>query len=126
MCLDTILQDPKDPQRMFTPHSAAGAFRTDDGGQTWRAVNQGLKSNFELPDPEAEVGHCVHSIAMHPSRPNVLFMQKHWDVMRTDDAGESWHEVSGNLPTDFGDTIAGHSHEPETIYIVPIKSDSEH
>ena len=126
MCLHTIIQDPADPQRMYTAISAAGAFRTDDGGQTWRAVNQGLKSNFELPDAEAVVGHCVHAIAMHPSHPNVLFMQKHWDVMRTDDAGEVWYEVSGNLPTDFGYTIAVHAHEPETIYIVPIKSDSEH
>ncbi len=126
MCLHTILQDPAHPGRMFTAISAAGAFRTDDGGVTWRAANQGLQSNFELPDPQAEVGHCVHCIDMHPSRPNVLFMQKHWDVMRSDDAGESWHEVSGNLPTDFGFTIAVHSHEPDTIYVVPIKSDSEH
>lgn len=126
MCLHTIIQDPGNPKRIFTAISAAGAFRTDDGGQTWRAVNQGLHSNYELPDPSAEVGHCVHCITMHPSRPDVLFMQKHWDVMRTDDAGESWHEVSGNLPTDFGYTITVHSREPETIYIVPIKSDSEH
>ena len=63
---------------------------------------------------------------MHPSRPNVLFMQKHWDVMRSDDAGESWHEISGNLPTDFGFPIDVHAHEPETVYVVPIKSDSEH
>jgi photosystem II stability/assembly factor-like uncharacterized protein len=126
MCLHTIIQDPGDPRRMFTAISAAGAFRTDDGGQNWRAVNRGLQSNFELPDPNAEVGHCVHSIAMHPSRPDVLFMQKHWDVMRSDDAGESWHEVSGNLPSDFGFAIAVHAHEPDTIYVVPIKSDSEH
>ena len=126
MCLHTILLDPRDPNRMFAAISAAGAFRTDDGGQTWRPVNQGLKSNFELPDPGAEVGHCVHNIAMHPSRPNVLFMQKHWDVMRTDNGGDSWQEVSGNLPTDFGFPIAVHAHEPETIYVVPIKSDSEH
>ena len=126
MCLHTIIQDPANPKRMFTAISAAGAFRTDDGGQTWRAVNRGLISNAELPDPNVEVGHCVHSITMHPSHPNVLFMQKHWDIMRTDNAGDSWHEVSGNLPSDFGFTIAVHSHEPETIYVVPIKSDSEH
>ncbi len=101
-------------------------FRTDDGGQTWRAVNSGLKSPYELPDSSAEVGHCVHGIAMHPSRPGVLFMQKHWDVMRSDDAGEAWHEISGNLPSDFGFPIAVHANEPETIYVIPIKSDSEH
>jgi len=126
MCLHTILQDPSTPGRMFVAISAAGTFRTDDAGKTWRPVNRGLKSPFELPDPDAEVGHCVHCIALHPSRPGTLFMQKHWDVMRSDDSGEAWNEVSGNLPTDFGFPIAVHAHEPETIYVVPIKSDSEH
>ena len=101
------------PARIFIAISAAGAFRTDDGGQTWKPINRGLHSNT-IPDPTAEVGHCVHRIAMHPSRPDVLFMQKHWDVMRSDDAGDTWHEVSGNLPTDFGFAIDVHAHEPET------------
>jgi photosystem II stability/assembly factor-like uncharacterized protein len=125
MCLHTILLDPRDPARMFVAISAAGAFRTDDGGETWRPINRGLKSGH-IPDPDAEVGHCVHRIAMHRARPGVLFMQKHWDVMRSDDAGDSWREVSGNLPTDFGFAIDVHAHEPETLYVVPIKSDSEH
>ena len=125
MCLHTILIDPVDPRRIFIAISAAGAFRTDDGGLTWKPINRGLKSNH-IPDPTAEVGHCVHRIAAHRSRPNVLFMQKHWDVMRSDDAGDSWYEVSGNLPTDFGFTIDVHTHEPETVFVVPIKSDSEH
>ena len=125
MCLHTILLDPKDPARIFIAISSAGAFRTDDGGTTWRPINKGLKSEY-IPDPAAEVGHCVHRIAFHPSRPNVLFMQKHWDVMRSDDAGDSWREVSGNLPTDFGFVIDVHAHEPDTVYVVPIKSDSEH
>jgi photosystem II stability/assembly factor-like uncharacterized protein len=125
MCLHTILLDPSHPERMFTAISAAGAFRTDDAGKTWRPINRGLHSQY-IPDPTAEVGHCVHRIAMHRSRPDVLFMQKHWDVLRSDDAGESWREVSGNLPTDFGFPIEVHAHEPETIYVVPIKSDSEH
>jgi len=125
MCLHTIVQDPREPGRLFVAISAAGAFRSDDAGETWRPVNRGLHSK-EIPNPTAEVGHCVHRIAMHPSRPNVLFMQKHWDVMRSDDAGESWLEVSGNLPSDFGFPIDVHAHEPETIYVVPIKSDSEH
>jgi photosystem II stability/assembly factor-like uncharacterized protein len=125
MCLHTVLLDPSDPARIFIAISAAGAFRSDDGGTSWRPINRGLRSQY-IPDPAAEVGHCVHRIAMHPSRPGVLFMQKHWDVMRSDDAGDSWTEVSGNLPTDFGFPIDVHAHEPETIYVVPIKSDSEH
>jgi photosystem II stability/assembly factor-like uncharacterized protein len=125
MCLHTIIQDPRDANRMFVAISAAGVFRTDDGGKTWKPVTKGLRSG-EIPTQTAEVGHCVHRIAMHPSRPDTLFMQKHWDVMRTDDAGENWTEVSGNLPTDFGFPIDVHAHEPETIYVVPIKSDSEH
>ena len=125
MCLHTILLDPTDPARIFTAISAAGAFRSDDAGKTWKPINRGLHSQY-IPDPTAEVGHCVHRIAAHRSRPQVLFMQKHWDVMRSDDAGDSWHEVSGNLPSDFGFPIEVHAHEPETIYVVPIKSDSEH
>jgi photosystem II stability/assembly factor-like uncharacterized protein len=125
MCLHTVILDPSNPERIFIAISAAGAFRTDDGGKTWKPINRGLKSQY-IPDPNAETGHCVHHIAMNPSRPNVLFMQKHWDVMRSDDAGDNWTEVSGNLPTDFGFVIDVHAHEPETIYVVPIKSDSEH
>jgi BNR/Asp-box repeat len=125
MCLHTIILDPRNPQRMWIAISAAGAFRTDDGGKTWKPINRGLKSQY-IPDPNAEIGHCVHHVAMHPSRPGVLFMQKHWDVTRSDNAGDEWKEVSGNLPTDFGFAIDVHAHEPETIYVVPIKSDSEH
>lgn len=125
LCLHTIILDKNNPDRIFTAISAAGAFRSDDGGQTWKPINRGLKSEF-LPEPEAEIGHCVHHISMHPSRPDVLFMQKHWDIMRSDDAGESWREVSGNLPSDFGFVIDVHAHEPDTIYVLPIKSDSEH
>jgi hypothetical protein len=126
MGLHTIVLDPVNPGRIFIAISAAGVFRSDDAGQTWRPINQGLKSPYNLPDPDAAVGHCVHRIAQHRDRPDVLFMQKHWDVMRSDDGGESWHEISGNLPTDFGFPIDIHAHEPDTVYVVPIKSDSEH
>jgi hypothetical protein len=125
MCLHTIVLDPTNPGRMFTAISAAGTFRSDDGGRNWRPINQGLHSQY-IPDPTAPVGHCVHRIAIHPQRPNVLFMQKHWDIMRSDDGGDSWREVSGNLPSDFGFPIAVHAHEPETIYVVPIHSDALH
>jgi len=123
--LHTIILDSSNPQRIFIAISAAGAFRTDDGGKTWKPINRGLRSQY-IPDQTAEVGHCVHHVAMHQKRPGVLFMQKHWDVMRSDNAGDFWTEVSGNLPTDFGFVIDVHAHEPETIFVVPIKSDSEH
>ncbi|MDX1450734.1 MAG: exo-alpha-sialidase, partial [Acidimicrobiia bacterium] len=126
LCLHTILLDPSDDDRMFAAVSAAGVFRSDDGGAGWRPVNKGLISNPELPDPDAEVGHCVHNLAMHPDRPDVLFMQKHWDVMRSDDAGESWYEISGDLPSDFGFPIEIDANDPDTVFVVPIKSDSEH
>jgi photosystem II stability/assembly factor-like uncharacterized protein len=125
LCLHTVILDPSDPKRIYIAISAAGAFRTDDGGETWRPINRGLYSQY-IPDPRAEIGHCVHHVAMNPKRPGVLFMQKHWDVMRSDNAGDEWREISGNLPTDFGFVIDVHSHEPETVYVVPIKSDGEH
>ena len=125
MCLHTVILDPSDPKRIYIAISAAGAFRSDDAGLTWKPINKGLHSSY-IPDPTAEVGHCVHHVAMNPKRPGVLFMQKHWDVMRSDNAGDSWTEVSGNLPTDFGFVIDVHSHQPETVYVVPIKSDGEH
>jgi photosystem II stability/assembly factor-like uncharacterized protein len=131
MGLHTIVLDPRgregpaSRQRIFVAISAAGVFRSDDGGTTWSPRNRGLVSKY-LPEPAPEVGHCVHRIAMHPSRPDTLFMQLHWNVMRSDDGGESWRKVSGNLPSDFGFPIAVHAHEPETVYVVPILSDSLH
>ncbi len=125
MCLHTIVLDPTNPDRIFVAISAAGTFRSDDAGKSWKPINQGLHSEY-IPDPTAEVGHCVHRIAIHPTNPNTLFMQKHWDVMRSDDGGDSWREVSGNLPSDFGFPVAVHPHEPETIYVIPITSDSLH
>jgi photosystem II stability/assembly factor-like uncharacterized protein len=125
MCLHTIMLDPGNADRIFTAISAAGAFRSDDAGKSWQPVNRGLRSQG-IPDEDAEVGHCVHRLARHRSRPDVLFMQKHWDVMRSDDAGGSWHEISGDLPTDFGFTIDVHAHEPDTVFVVPITSDSLH
>jgi photosystem II stability/assembly factor-like uncharacterized protein len=125
MCLHTIVIDPRDEQRMFAAISAAGVFRSEDGAKSWQPVNRGLHSEG-IPDADAAVGHCVHRIALHPSRPDVLFMQKHWDVMRSDDGGDSWYEISGDLPTDFGFVIDVHSHEPDTVFVVPIESDSLH
>jgi len=125
LCLHTILLDHDNPERIYVAISAAGAFRSDDGGRNWKPITRGVHS-LHIPDPSAEVGHCVHNMSMHPSRPGVLYMQKHWDILRSDDAGENWREVSGNVPSDFGFPIAVHAHEPETVYVVPIKSDAEH
>jgi photosystem II stability/assembly factor-like uncharacterized protein len=125
MCLHTIKFDPSTPDRMFVAISAAGAFRTDDGAQSWKPINRGLNSGH-LPDQDAEIGHCVHRLALHPAKPSTLYMQKHWDVMRSDDAGDNWYEVSGDLPTDFGFVIDVHAHEPDTVYVIPITSDEFH
>ncbi|HEY3248838.1 MAG TPA: exo-alpha-sialidase [bacterium] len=125
MGLHTIVIDPNDPRRIFAAISAAGVFRTADAGETWVPANKGLRATY-TPDPEPEAGYCVHKIAMHPSRPQTLFMQKHGGVYRSDDAGGAWTNISGNLSSDFGFPIAVDAHEPETIYVVPITSDTQH
>ena len=119
LCLHTIILDPSNPQRIYIAISAAGAFRTDDGGKTWKPINRGLHSEY-LPDPNAETGYCVHHMAMNPTRPGVLFMQLHGGVLRTDNAGDLWKEISAGLPSDFGFPMDVHAHEPETIYVIPI------
>lgn len=121
MCLHTILLDKSNPKRIYVAISAAGAFRTDDGGKNWKPINSGLKNPY-LPEPKPEVGFCVHRLAMHPSRPNVVFMQLHQGggIFRSDNAGDEWREVNGNLPTDFGFPIEVHAHEPDTIYALPV------
>ncbi|MFZ2502205.1 MAG: exo-alpha-sialidase [Nocardioides sp.] len=125
MAVHTILLDPADPQVLTVAISAAGVFRSVDGGATWTPTNKGLRSG-EIPDGDAEVGHCVHHLATHPSRPETVFMQKHWDVMRSDDAGATWREISGNLPSDFGFVVDVHAHDPDTVYVIPILSDMYH
>ncbi len=125
MCLHTIVQDPRTTSRLHVAISAAGAFRTEDAGETWEPVNKGLVSEG-IPDTDAEVGHCVHNLARHPDRPDVLYMQKHWDVLRTDDGGEHWYDIGDGLPSDFGFPIQVHAHDPDTVYVVPITSDTAH
>lgn len=124
--LHTILTDSKNPDKIIVGISAAGAFRTLDGGLSWKPINYGLRAVNEMPDSQSEVGFCVHKIARHLSSPEVLFMQKHWDVMRSDNGGDLWYKISGNLPSDFGFPIAIHAHEAMTIYVIPMQSDLEH
>jgi photosystem II stability/assembly factor-like uncharacterized protein len=121
MGLHTIVLDKSNPNRIFVAISAAGNFRTDDGGKTWTAINKGLTNPY-LPEPNPEVGFCVHRLAFHPTKPNTVFMQLHQGggVYRTDNAGQDWKQVNGNLPTDFGFPIDVNAHEPETIYVVPM------
>ncbi len=126
MCLHTIVLDSSQPQRIFIAISAAGAFRTDDGGVTWQPINRGLDLAVHSRTDSRSAATAYIVLPCTTRGPACCFMQKHWDVMRSDNAGDSWHEVSGNLPTDFGFAIDVHAHEPETVYVVPIKSDSEH
>jgi hypothetical protein len=125
MGLHTIVLDPADPRRVFVAISAAGVFRSEDAGETWQTANKGLRATY-TPEPEPEAGYCVHKIATHPSRPQTLFMQKHGGVYRSDDAGGSWTNISGNLSSDFGFPISVNANEPETVYVVPITSDTQH
>ncbi|HZI56652.1 MAG TPA: hypothetical protein VFF39_07740, partial [Verrucomicrobiae bacterium] len=122
MCLHTILPDPADPKRMMIAISTAGTYRTDDGGATWQARNQGVRAEF-LPDKYPEFGQCVHKIVQHPAKPERLFLQNHWGLYRSDDAGNSWKDIANGVPSDFGFCMVIHPHDPDTVYIVPIESD---
>ncbi|HET9282982.1 MAG TPA: hypothetical protein VFR24_13570, partial [Candidatus Angelobacter sp.] len=122
MCLHTILPDPADHKRMFIAISTAGAYRTDDGGTSWQARNQGVRAVF-LPDQYPEFGQCVHKMVQHPAQPQRLFLQNHWGLYRSDDGGNSWKDIANGVPSDFGFCMAIHPHDPDTVYIVPIESD---
>ncbi|HET7457987.1 MAG TPA: exo-alpha-sialidase [Gemmatimonadaceae bacterium] len=120
--LHTIVVDPTDARRMLVAISSGGAYRTDDGGRTWTARNVGVRAEF-MPNKYPEFGQCVHKVVHHPSRPERLFLQNHWGLYRSDDWGDTWHDVANGVPSDFGFAMQMHPHDPDTVYIVPIESD---
>ncbi len=126
LTLHTILLDPTDANRMYIAISAAGCYRTDDGGQTWKPFNKNVRADF-MPNKFPEFGQCVHKMAMHPSTPNVIYQQNHCGVYRSDNRGEDWIDIGeGKLPTRFGFPVAVHPTDPKTIYIVLEESDEFH
>jgi photosystem II stability/assembly factor-like uncharacterized protein len=122
LCLHTVLLDPSRRERMHVAISTAGVYRTDDRGRSWRTAHKGVRAQF-LPNKYPEFGQCVHKIARHASRPDRLYLQNHWGLYRTDDAGESWKDVANGVPSDFGFAMAVHPHDADTAYIVPLESD---
>ncbi|MFN8385947.1 MAG: hypothetical protein U0X92_05925 [Anaerolineales bacterium] len=126
LTLHTILLDPTNDQRMYIAVSAAGCYRTDDGGETWKPFNKNVRADF-MPDKYPEFGQCVHKMTMHPSTPNVLYQQNHCGVYRSDNFGEDWVDIGeGKLPTPFGFAIGVHPTDPRTIFTVPEESQEYH
>jgi photosystem II stability/assembly factor-like uncharacterized protein len=123
LCLHTIVLDPQVRERMYVAVSAAGVYRSDDGGQTWQPRNKNVLADFN-PDKYPEFGQCVHKLAMHPSRPEVLYQQNHCGVYRSDNCGDDWVDIGeGRLPSRFGFPMVVHPHDPQTIYIMLAESD---
>lgn len=124
LCLHTILPDPANAKRMFVAISTGGVYRTDDGGENWTPRNTGICAKFMPPDQQyPEWGQCVHKVVSHPSNPDRMFLQHHWGVYRSDDAGDSWQDIGKGLPSDFGFAMEMDPNDANTVYIIPIESD---
>ncbi|MCG5213725.1 exo-alpha-sialidase [Streptosporangium sp. KLBMP 9127] len=124
LCLHTVLPHPSDPKTIAVAVSAAGFYRSTDGGQSWSAANKGIRAPF-LPEGEQypEFGQCVHKVALHPERPDRLYLQHHFGVYRSDDFGSSWSSIGDSLPSDFGFPIVVHPSRPDTVFVLPLESD---
>ena len=122
LTLHTILPDPCNKDRMYVAVSAGGVYRTDDGGTTWQARNNGVRVMF-LPEKYPEFGQCVHKIVLHESRSERLFLQNHWGLYRSDNLGDSWQDIARGVPSDFGFAMLMHPHDADCVYIVPVESD---
>jgi hypothetical protein len=107
---------------MYVAISAGGVYRTDNGGRSWTAQNQGVRVMF-APDKYPEFGQCVHKIAMHPARPERLFLQNHWGLYRSDNCAEHWTDIANGVPSDFGFAVLMHPRNPDCVYVVPVESD---
>ncbi|GAC1653673.1 MAG: exo-alpha-sialidase [Gemmatimonadaceae bacterium] len=123
LCLHTILCDPANRERILVAISSGGVYRTDDGGRSWRPRNAGIRADF-LPNKHPEFGQCVHKVVHHPARPERLFLQNHWGLYRSDDWGDSWHDIANGVPSDFGFAMEMHPHDPDTVFILPMESDA--
>ncbi|MBI4443533.1 MAG: exo-alpha-sialidase [Acidobacteria bacterium] len=122
LCLHTILPDPSNPYRLHVAISAGGVYRTDDGGQSWKACNQGIRADFQ-PVKYPEFGQCVHKMARHPARPERIYLQNHGGLYRSDDGGDSWHDIANGVPSDFGFAMVMHPQDADTVWIVPLEAD---
>lgn len=120
----TVVTDPRDPEAVTVAVSTAGVFRSRDGGASWSPSNKGVSAVF-LPDPDPEFGQCVHKIAQDAVNLDRLYLQNHWGVFRSDDAGATWKDIGSGLPSDFGFAVAAHPHRGDVAYVFPIQADSD-
>jgi hypothetical protein len=122
LCLHTILLDPADDDRMHVAISTGGVYATEDGAESWRPSNTGVRADF-LPDKYPEFGQCVHKIVQSKPRPDRMYLQNHWGLYRSDDRGETWTDIANGVPSDFGFGLTIHPRDPDCAWIVPLESD---